>query len=261
MSMPVTAWSPLESLGVSLPTLLADWLGSDKELHTDVALAAGLAVYFLLALGVVRPKTEKSRAWLLTAFSALTCSAAFLFGWLYLAEFPELPVEDHRLILLDTNFSRFASRYFRVTLIMDILMGLLFYREHLDPLTSWFHHTAYFMLLTWAINSRVTLCFLMFLVEEIPTFLLALGSINKSLRHDMLFGSTFFALRIAYHSIHFYTVFWLWNAAKFADPTVLHVIRGNMVLTMTLHVHWFRGWVRQQLRIRRNTAAAMDKQE
>ena len=94
--------------------------------------------------------------------------------------------------------------------------------------------------MNWAISNRFTLLFSLFLVEEFPTFLLGLGSINKDLRTDYGFGGTFFVLRILYHSIHFYTIFFLWSR----DPEgKMDVIRFNMVLTMSLHLYWFSGWV------------------
>eukprot|EP00873_Tetraselmis_striata_P037917 jgi/Tetstr1/458181/TSEL_044672.t1 len=255
MAAAVSAWSPLRAAGLSLPGPLAERL--DTELQTDLAAAAGLTLFYFLAVGVLRPASDRPRAWLITAFSTLTCAACFFVAWLVLDELPALPIHDPAVVLMDTPFSRFASRYFRVTLVVDLLLGVLFYRKQMDPLTTYFHHTAYFALLTWAINARVTLCFMLFLVEEIPTFLLALGSIDRRLRHDLLFGGSWLVLRIVYHSVPFYTVFWLWNRAGFEDPVMLDVIRGNLALTMALHLHWFSGWIRQQLRLRRKAAAAV----
>jgi len=253
----VRAWSPLHALGVKLPEQVSELLGGDSELESDIAMGAVLSLYWVVAMAVLRPKAERPAAWLLTAFSALTCSAAFFVSWLHLVELPDFPVGVPDVVLLDTPFSRFTARYFRVTLAMDLLLGFVFYRNQLDPLTSWFHHTAYFALLTWAIRSRVTHCFTLFLVEEIPTFFLALGSIDKRLRYDFVFGGTFFTLRIIYHSVHFYAIFWLWSRSDWRDPLHFDVIRGNMILTMFLHLHWFSGWVRQQVRLRKKAAAVV----
>eukprot|EP00191_Tetraselmis_sp_GSL018_P007860 CAMPEP_0177600150 /NCGR_PEP_ID=MMETSP0419_2-20121207/13442_1 /TAXON_ID=582737 /ORGANISM="Tetraselmis sp., Strain GSL018" /LENGTH=179 /DNA_ID=CAMNT_0019093069 /DNA_START=40 /DNA_END=576 /DNA_ORIENTATION=- len=171
-SKDVEAWTPLQWFRMKP----GQYLG-DPELETDTVLTLALVTYFLVVVFVFRVKTEKQKAWILTALSA-SSSFVFFFFNMYFAGVQNLPVDVS--ILKDTPFSRFSSRYFRVTLLVDLLLGVVFYPNQLNLLTSWFHHLAYFFLMNWAIKEQVTLCFSLFLVEELPTFLLALGSISKN---------------------------------------------------------------------------------
>mmetsp|Transcript_73 Transcript_73/g.219 ORF Transcript_73/g.219 Transcript_73/m.219 type:complete len:256 (-) Transcript_73:3634-4401(-) len=238
----VLAWSPL-----------AEWVGWDKggtylgdaELETDMLLLAVLVVYYFTVVAVCGLRTTKQKAWVLTSISASSCFLLFFVNvWQCGFSLDSTAIEKSQ-VLMDTPFSRFTSRYFRVTLLTDLGMGVLFYPDQLDLLTSWFHHLAYFCLMNWAITKHVTFAFSLFLVEELPTFLLALGSINKRLRTDYGFGLSFFILRILYHSVHFYTIFITWSRDT---DGLMDVIRFNMLLTMALHLYWFKGWVGQQMR-------------
>lgn len=234
----VKAWSPLEWAGFSTG---GRYLG-DTERETDAVLAAALLIYYAVTVIAFGLKSTKQKAWVLTTCSASTCTALFFVN-VYLGDITQLPVPVE--ILRDTPFSRFLSRYFRLTLLMDLGLGVVFYRDQLNLLTSWIHHIAYFILMNFCIGHRVTLAFVIFLVEELPTFLLGLGSINKDLRSDYGFGFSFFTLRILYHAIHLYTVLFLWPRDT---DGVVDVVRGNVILTMVLHMYWFWGWVRQQMR-------------
>lgn len=67
-------------------------------------------------------------------------------------------------------------------------------------LTKYRHHTLYTLLLALAVipGSYASL-FCMCCMLELPTFILALGSLNKSFRNDYIFGAVFFLTRICLH--------------------------------------------------------------
>ena len=55
--------------------------------------------------------------------------------------------------------------------------------------------------LVWALRDEFTLGFCLFLPMELPTWILAIGSIYPQRRSDVLFGLTFFFTRICYHAL------------------------------------------------------------
>ena len=75
--------------------------------------------------------------------------------------------------------------------------------------------------------------FLFFLPAELPTFLLALGTVVPKLRSDLLFGITFFLTRILFH---FYLVAYAYISGAAA------MIIGFGCLTGLMHLKWFHAW-------------------
>lgn len=142
------------------------------------------------------------------------------------------------------NVSVLVSIWFALANFFDIVFGLLFYREHLDPLTAYVHHAVYiWILLTGMTGNGGFAHFTPFaagpvymFIEEVPTFMLALGAVFPAWRTDIGFGATFLLLRLVYHAYMLcYSVYLGVDA----------VIPTMYVLTMMLHVFWFHTWVRK----------------
>lgn len=141
----------------------------------------------------------------------------------------------------DTRYGQFICTFFGVYCVLDLLLGWFFYREYVELLTGWVHHSAYLWLMWYVHYHHITTSFLIFCVEELPTFLLALGNVYPPFRTNYLFGGCFFITRLGWHAV---------MLVKF----LLH--RGDTELTLwplvaatfALHVHWFVGFVGQQLR-------------
>jgi hypothetical protein len=132
---------------------------------------------------------------------------------------------------------------FGVANILDLGLGLIYYPEALSFLTTYFHHGVMIWLMlccTTTIGGSPSLpspfvpSFVLALPEELPTMLMGLGSINPKWRTDLWFGVTFFLLRVCYHMyLCFYVI---------ANRAYNEVI-GVLLLTMTLHVFWFKSWI------------------
>jgi hypothetical protein len=135
----------------------------------------------------------------------------------------------------------------------DLLFGLIFYRAQLDPVTAYVHHTLYLWItIVAAFGTGGFADFEPFaggvavlLVEEIPTFLLAAGSVFPAMRTDVGFGVTFFLLRVMFHAAMMaYSVY----SGIALLPTVLF---GG---TLTMHVFWFFSWQKgYRARLRKNS--------
>lgn len=141
------------------------------------------------------------------------------------------------------DFGTIACVIFGMANVCDLFLGLVFYPENLSFLTTYFHHTVFTWLMVCAVTTHggfVTTpspfvpSFVMALPEEVPTFLLALGSVSKKLRTDLGFGITFFLLRIVYHLFLLYYVI---------ASGCHYVTIGMYVLSTTLHVLWFKSWI------------------
>jgi hypothetical protein len=140
------------------------------------------------------------------------------------------------------NISASVLIMFGTANVMDILLGWFFYREHLYPLTTWVHHSVYIWLMVFLVTGDgyiVTLpypytpAFMCALVEELPTFILAIGTIFPQFRQDLAFGLTFFVTRILFHS---YLIVYMF---RLQPPVVITICYLNPLL---LHLHWFYGW-------------------
>lgn len=140
------------------------------------------------------------------------------------------------------NISAITCTIFAVVNILDLTLGLIFYRSSLGIMTTYIHHTLYLWLMYLLITGNglflttptpFSMAFIWCLVEELPTFLLALGSIFPACRSDILFGASFFILRLVYH-VYLFLLMMRMGAYR-----VMLVLYG---ITFIMHVEWFRTW-------------------
>lgn len=139
------------------------------------------------------------------------------------------------------NVEVIISIWFGSACIFDLLFGVIYYPKYLKLLTGYVHHTVFIWMMVFSCSGNggfvkarpFTSAFVYMLIEELPTFLLSLGSIFPSCRTDLGFGITFLFLRIIYH---FYIV-------TFAFISNFHT--PGMCLyyaTLGMHLLWFRDW-------------------
>lgn len=141
-----------------------------------------------------------------------------------------------------TDFTVLVCLWFALANIFDIGVGLVFYPKQLGLLTAYIHHSAFIWIMWTSTTGNglfITLkpfspAFCNMLIEELPTFLLALGSLSAQFRTDLGFGVTFFLLRIVYH------LYFLVYAIRIQVQTTEIVL---YFLTTLLHVNWFATWV------------------
>ena len=142
------------------------------------------------------------------------------------------------------NVSVIACIWFTMANLFDLIFGLIYYRQHLDPLTAYVHHTVYVWILITSMTGNGGFArfapfasgFVYMFIEELPTFLLALGAVFPSFRTDIGFGVTFFWLRLVYHFYMLaYSVYLRTDA----------IIPFLYVLTLALHVYWYYNWMRK----------------
>lgn len=194
----------------------------------------------------------KSRAWLLSVAVALIVSLLGLAHVGYISSIVweawsrsglhEAQVLLYRYITGETALSRCVGLIFMGFLVMDLAIGVADYRQQIDPMSGWAHHVVYIALICNCLSRRICNLFIALGPLEIPTLMLAVGSIWPRLRMDLPMGIAFFLTRLVWFVgvTHVMVVF---------DGFSLLVASG--VLILPLHIHWFRGWVRSYARRRR----------
>lgn len=140
------------------------------------------------------------------------------------------------------NVSALVCLWFAMANICDLGFGLVFYRKYLGVLTAYIHHTVFIWMMLTAVTGNgifvqtepFSPSFTYMLIEELPTMLLALGTVLPQFRTDIGFGVTFFLLRIVYH------ISVMASAASVGCTKFIIVLYG---LTLLLHINWFYTWV------------------
>ncbi|KAI9208653.1 uncharacterized protein BJ171DRAFT_489587 [Polychytrium aggregatum] len=186
--------------------------------------------------------TSKAKAWILTMVAALTMTLGSL---PVLWDFFTQPHSAAAWASLDASLSRGLCAFFITYVIHDLVLGHFFYPEHMDPWSGYFHHTLYTFLVFNIVRYRISSLFSMVGIMELPTLIMSLGCINKSLRNDALFGGSYLATRILFH---IYCIYHFYLSFIPAGRPLGFIIS---VAVFPLHVMWFRGFIKQQLRLHR----------
>jgi hypothetical protein len=193
----------------------------------------GLGLYFYTCIHTGLAKTEKQISWLLTFASSVVCTAISLpyyvrfwrSGW------------DMQLLGLDSSVHTSLVCFFITYLVMDLTLGSMYYKSRITIATGWIHHSIYIVILFWLMRSRSSSFFTVNAILELPTVILAVGSMRASWRSDFLFALSFFALRLVYHA---------WMITSVKQHHRIESLWLVAVLVFPLHVYWFYGIVQLQ---------------
>ncbi|KAI8975050.1 hypothetical protein BDF20DRAFT_836488 [Mycotypha africana] len=150
-------------------------------------------------------------------------------------------------ILMYRTWTVLATTFFMAFLFLDLILGSIFYRNKLEWLTSWVHHIVYLGTLTWAIHQQYCSIFIMMCSLELPTFLLALGSVRSQFRRDYLFATAFVSTRIIFHA---YAIRCAYRMDASFNPIVM-----ALSAFFPIHCFWFYGFIKQQIRLAKQRKA------
>jgi hypothetical protein len=177
-------------------------------------------------------ESRKCQAWMIMLLSSFILT---LTGF-YFAINAELNASTHwtlEHIYGDDQFSRTILIFFTSCNILDLILGIIYYKEFLYPLTTICHHIFFIFIVIIFLGTHTTRGFLITFVFELPTFLLSVGTVWPHLRSDLAFGVTFFATRICFHIVAIWRLAWLG-----LDGLGWKVL----CLPFLLHLHWFYKW-------------------
>ena len=180
--------------------------------------------------------TTKQQAYILSIKSSI---CMFCIGLLYnykwlLSNFC-LDTYHNNLTSYDHIIQKLVIIYFSSYLIMDSVIGAIYYKKYMQSLSGYIHHFVYLCINVIAISTKQYPFFLLFMLEELPTILLSVGSYNHTYRSDLLFGITFFLTRIVFH------VFLIYNLYRNNCMLVFNFA----VCVLFLHIYWFHGWIKK----------------
>jgi hypothetical protein len=176
----------------------------------------------------------RGRAWLLSAATAavmIICGFHVALDVLRNGFIPEVVYSSNR-------HSRFTCAFFATFMILDTVVGVLDYPDYFDLLTGWIHHAFYLTLIVALFYHGATHAQVHGFIEEIPVLILALGNLHPALRRDLLFGFTFFVMRILYH---IYLTVNFCSHLGHKHPAVYYSALTS-VLALLLHLYWFAAW-------------------
>lgn len=148
---------------------------------------------------------------------------------------------DYEQTLLQNNLNIIpilTTLYFISYLMFDLTIGHIYYRNSIGLLEGYIHHIVYIFISFYTLYSKNTNLFILFFIEELPTFIRSLGSYNVKYRNDNLFGSSFLLFRIIYHVILIYFC----CLDKLYSTKILLPLS---ILTLTLHVYWWKNWIKK----------------
>jgi len=178
--------------------------------------------------------TKKQKAYIISIKNSLIMTIASIF-YIYLF------INSGASLDISLNFSkeieifgRLLILYFMAYLVMDLAIGVFEYPNYIQLLSGYIHHTIYLIISSLALyNTDGLFIFILAMIEELPTFLLSIGSFNNSFRNDTLFGISFFITRIVFHII----LMFLFRNNEF------QFIFYIPLFTLILHLYWFKNWL------------------
>lgn len=185
------------------------------------------------SVGCVYFKTAEKRAWIISSLNSFILSCVGLWKLYYIIFEAKGSISNEVMYSYDF-MSLQACKLFVCSNVLDLGIGSVFYPKQIDLLSGWVHHCVYIWVIYNVIQYGASNGFAFSLIEEVPTFIKALGSIYPSLRSDIVFGITFFAFRIVFQVYYTYQLFinayecFYW---KFG------------LIVIFLHAYWMYCWV------------------
>lgn len=176
-----------------------------------------------------RWKSEKQISWILTLMSSVVCTITSL---PFAVRFFIFRKRDMGLLEYGNQFHTAYSCFFMTYLFLDLVLGCRYYKSRITLMTGWVHHLFYIAALLWFQKMQITSFFTVASILELPTVILAIGSIDRRLRSDTLFALTFFMLRLVAHA-------WMMVSLKRH-----HRVEFMWIITLIiypLHLYWFYG--------------------
>ncbi|KAG0210741.1 hypothetical protein BGX28_009016 [Mortierella sp. GBA30] len=152
---------------------------------------------------------------------------------------------DLRFTPTDSWAGQLMTIYFASYLLMDLVCGWYHYREKMNLLTGWIHHSMYLWVCYYATRLGHAHLLACHTVMEVPTFFMGLGQVYKPFRNDFLFTTTFLLFRILYDCA-------ITHEIVVNRPESFISIKIISLLKVALHFKFFSDLVKQQIRLRSN---------
>jgi hypothetical protein len=206
-------------------------------------------------------RVERSKAWILSLLNAVVLTLNGLRFIPFMLKYPlahssgDTPAVRAAWLLeneTDDAIGRFVCVYFSSFMILDLIVGLVDYRKQIDLVSGYIHHALYLLLMFIALTSHWCTAVSVHHVLELPTLILALGSVFPALRADLAMGVTFFATRIL---INIWSVWQHCSWSPEAHPSWPWVVCP----ALAMHSYWFFGWAMRHSPCAKSSRRSKDK--
>jgi hypothetical protein len=186
-------------------------------------------MYFVYLDG--KEKRQKKLSYVFTLAASVGASV----GWVY--AFHTTTKLTRNFILSSSDMSDSLLGFLQVCFCLDLVFGYFYYRQELQLLSGWIHHILYIAYFSFARAHGFSNGAAFLFYNEIPTVVLALGTIHPSLRSDWLFGVTFLLCRIVALAMTLRVYYREFTTA----PDVTHMLIPGYTI-FVLHCYWFLCW-------------------
>ncbi|KAF9426522.1 hypothetical protein BGZ94_006397 [Podila epigama] len=157
---------------------------------------------------------------------------------------------DMRFMPLETAASEWVVALMGTYLLLDLIIGWIYYKEKLTIVGAYIHHTFFFFACIVTIRANQTMMHAIYHFAELPLVIMGVGYLYKPLRNDFLFGATFFLLRLVYDPL-------LTHEMLFNRPDFFVIGQWLISLKLPLYAKFFYDFVRQQQRLRKKENALL----
>lgn len=190
----------------------------------------------------IRDISVKQSAYIMSTKSTFIMFICGLYfnGMFYASNF-DIDVYINSLGLFSHILGNLFILNFMAYLIMDCIIGYNYYPNYMNTLAGYIHHNIYIIINICSLYNDLYPYYLLFMISELPSVILNVGSFEPKFRSDMLFGTTFFITRIVYH---IYLTYIFFNIV---------IIRSFAIPILCIHIYWFKNWVVKYLVNHRKT--------
>lgn len=208
---------------------------NNTEFFFDILLSVVSQLCWYFTVRQFTDKSEKRSSWILTLLPSIILSVACIpntiegmkSGWR----------SEH--LYYEDRMSTFLTRFFTCYLILDTI--IMFF--HFPSIGGLPHHSGYFILFATCLIYHCPSVVMAFFPLEFSSIFLASGTIWPEFRQDLIFGISFFVLRVVYH-------FYLWLRLYQTRDDSPVLFWPFAILPWFMHVYWFVKWFISQMKKR-----------
>ena len=189
----------------------------------------------------------KTKAWIISLTSSFILS---IYGIMSFNIFMNSGFNMDKLISSDIYATdiyasidrQYAHQIFFVSMILDLVIGMIDYKSQIQLLTGWVHHIMYLIICYYFASSEYSALFVLCYIVEIPTFILGVCKFFPTVEWlKTLFTLVFFVCRICF--LIFITI-------KYISNQINIQIIICLILSFCLNSYWFYKMINPRKKIR-----------
>jgi len=181
---------------------------------------------------VIKTLSPKQKAYIIsTKSTGIMFLSGLYFNFIFYKSNFDVDVYIDSLGLFSHLLAQLFILNFVAYLIMDCYIGYNYYPNYMNALTGYIHHSIYIIINFCSFYTGLYPYYILFMISELPSVILNVGSFDQKWRSDKLFGMSFFITRVVYHT---YLIYVLFN---------FYVIRIFAIPILGVHLYWFKNWV------------------